>query len=118
MFSSSASVELDQAFHALAHATRRSIVEQLSRGEASVASLAEAHDIAQPTFLQHIRVLESAGLLSTRKVGRVRTCRLVPERLAALEHWLQRHQRGWAARLDRLAKLVDPPSTQESTDEP
>ena len=119
MYQRMASTDLDQAFQALANGTRRGIIEQLSRSEASVATLAASYDIAQPTFLRHIRVLEAAGLVSTQKEGRVRTCRLESERLARLESWLHRYQRGWASRLDRLADLVDAPHTpQEPPDEP
>lgn len=108
---------LDRGFQALANETRRGIIEQLCEGEASVAELANAYDMAQPSFLQHVRVLESAGLVSTRKEGRVRRCRLETARLAQLDAWINCYQQGWAARLDRLADLVDEPTSKEPEDE-
>ena len=106
-------VLLDRGFQALANRTRRGVIAQLCDGEASVAELSAAYDMAQPSFLQHVRVLESAGLVSTRKEGRVRRCRLEAARLAQLDAWITRYQQGWVARLDRLADLVDDPNPQE-----
>tara|TARA_R110000868_G_scaffold24696_2_gene97106 strand:+ start:70 stop:426 length:357 start_codon:yes stop_codon:yes gene_type:complete len=105
-------VALDRGFHALADATRRGVLAQLSLGEASVAELASPYDMALPSFLQHVRVLESAGLVSTRKEGRVRRCRLETARLAELDAWITRYQKAWAARLDRLGDFLDATDTE------
>ncbi|PKP81130.1 MAG: transcriptional regulator [Alphaproteobacteria bacterium HGW-Alphaproteobacteria-18] len=101
------STALDRGFHALADATRRGVIARLAQGEASVADLAAPYDMALPSFLQHVRVLEEAGLISTVKTGRVRTCRLEAERLAALNRWIAEYEAGWAARLDRLGDILD-----------
>jgi DNA-binding transcriptional ArsR family regulator len=103
---------LDRGFRALADATRRGMIAQLSLGEASVAELAAPYDMALPSFLQHVRVLESAGLVSTRKEGRVRRCRLETTRLAELDAWITRYQQAWAARLDRLGDFLDGTDTE------
>lgn len=98
---------LDRAFHALGDATRRGVIAQLSLGEASIAELAEPYDMALPSFLQHVRVLEKAGLVSSRKEGRVRRCRLQAARLAELTSWITQYQQAWAARLDRLDDFLN-----------
>jgi DNA-binding transcriptional ArsR family regulator len=98
---------LDRGFHALADATRRGVIARLAKGEASVAELAAPYDMALPSFLQHVRVLEDAGLISTVKTGRVRTCRLEAQRLAELEGWISRHEAAWRTRLDRLGDILD-----------
>lgn len=105
-------IALDRGFHALADATRRGVIAQLSLGEASVAELAAPYDMALPSFLQHVRVLESAGLVATRKEGRVRRCRLETARLAELDAWITRYQQAWAARLDRLGDFLDATDTK------
>ena len=99
--------QLDRGFHALADATRRAVIARLTAGEASVAELAAPFDMALPSFLQHVRVLEAAGLISTVKKGRVRTCRLEAERLAALEGWISRYEAAWHARLARLGEILE-----------
>ncbi|MFN7055803.1 ArsR/SmtB family transcription factor [Hyphomonas sp.] len=98
---------LDKGFHALSDATRRGVIARLSEGEASVADLAAPYDMALPSFLQHIKVLEAAGLITTVKTGRVRTCRLQAERLAALDQWINRYEAAWRSRLDRLGDILD-----------
>lgn len=98
---------LDRAFGALADATRRDIIARLSTGEASVTDLAADYDMALPSFLQHVRVLEAAGLISTVKTGRVRTCRLETQRLAELDRWITRYHAAWQRRLDRLDRIGD-----------
>ena len=104
---SSNALTLDRGFHALSDATRRGVIARLAEGEASGADLAAPYDMALPSFLQHIRVLEAAGLIITEKVGRVRTCRLQAERLAALDQWINRYEAAWRSRLDRLGNLLD-----------
>jgi DNA-binding transcriptional ArsR family regulator len=99
---------LDGVFHALSDPTRRGIVSRLSRGPASVSDLHEPAQMAMPTLLQHIRVLEQSGLIGTEKVGRVRLCELKPKALSASEAWLGRQRAVWEARLDRMdAYVVD-----------
>ena len=100
--SSSNPAALDRAFQALGDATRRGVLAQLALGEAPVSKLAEPYDMALPPFLQHLKVLEAGGLVSSRKQGRVRLCRLEAARLAELRSWIRQHEQAWAARLDRL----------------
>ena len=80
--------ELDLVFRALGDRTRRALVERLVRGPASVSELAEPLTMSLAAVVQHLQVLESAGILRSEKVGRVRTCRIEPEMLRAGEHWL------------------------------
>lgn len=98
---------LDRGFHALSDATRRAVIAQLTKGEASVAELAAPFGMALSSFLQHVKVLEGAGLITTVKQGRVRTCRLAAGRLAELNQWINRHEAAWAHKLDRLGALLD-----------
>lgn len=102
----SPSVSSDHVFHALGDATRRAIVLQLGRGPASVSDLAEPLPVNLATVLQHVQVLETSGLVSTHKVGRVRTCHLVPAALLEAERWLADRRALWDGRLDRLDALV------------
>lgn len=95
-------VQLDSAFHALANTTRRAVVARLGAGPATVTELAEPFAMALPSFLQHLRVLESAGLVKSHKQGRVRTVRIVPERLRHAAAWLQEQREIWERRLDQL----------------
>ena len=96
------SVSLDSVFQALADPTRRSIVERLIRRPASVSELAEPLEMSLPAVMQHLRVLESCGLVRSEKAGRVRTCRLEPAALRMAEDWLGRQRTEWERRLDRL----------------
>lgn len=98
----SAAQHLDRVFQALASPTRRAVIEELRRGPASVSDLARPFDMALPSFMQHVAVLEASGLVRSRKRGRVRTLRLVPDRLAKAAGWLERQRTLWEARLDRL----------------
>ena len=104
---SRADTAADLGFHALADATRRGVIAQLALGEAAVSDLAEPYDMALPTFLKHLKVLEAGGLVSTRKVGRTRLCKLEPDRLAKLSAWITEYEQGWRNRLDRLANLIE-----------
>lgn len=97
---------LDLTFRALADPTRRAVIQALGRGPVSVSDLARPFDMALPSFLQHLKVLEAGGLVATRKVGRVRTCTLRPEKLAAAEGWLEAQRTLWTKRLDQLDSLV------------
>lgn len=105
---------LDGTFRALADPTRRAVVEALGRGPASVSDLARPFAMAMPSFLQHLKVLEETGLVATRKVGRVRTCTLRPEPMAAANLWLETQRRFWEQRLDQLdAFLMQMKSEEE-----
>jgi DNA-binding transcriptional ArsR family regulator len=97
---------IDDLFRALADPTRRRVVEQLTLRPASVSELAAPFDMALPSFIQHLRVLERSGLVSSDKLGRVRTYRLVPTRLRQAEDWLSQQRSLWEARLDRLDAYV------------
>lgn len=97
---------LDDTFRALADPTRRAVVQALGRGPASVSELARPFEMALPSFLQHLRVLEESGLVTTAKSGRVRTCSLRREPLAAAETWLEAQRSLWTQRLDQLDTFV------------
>ena len=99
---SSAARRLDTVFHALANPTRRAVIEELRRGPASVSDLARPFDMALPSFMQHLAVLEESGLVRSRKRGRVRTLRLVEDRLEPAATWLDRQRGLWERRLDQL----------------
>lgn len=93
-------------FRALADPTRRTVIERLGHGPASVSELAEPFAMALPSFMQHLRVLEEAGLVRSHKQGRVRTYRLDPTPLATAESWLARQRALWERRLDRFDAYV------------
>lgn len=97
---------LDNVFSALADPTRRAIIARLSQGEASVGELAQPFDMALPSLMKHLRVLETGGLVSSEKHGRVRTCRLMPGAMEGAENWLAEQRAIWEARLDRLEAYV------------
>jgi DNA-binding transcriptional ArsR family regulator len=97
---------IDSVFRALADATRRRVVERLSRSPATVSELAGSFDMALPSFVAHLGVLESCGLVSSHKIGRVRTYELVPRRLRVAEDWLARQRDLWERRLDQLDDYV------------
>ncbi len=103
---------LDRVFQALGDPSRRAIVAKLVVGPASVSQLAEPLPMSLPAVVQHLGVLESAGLVSTEKVGRVRTCRLEPEVLRRAEAWLGDQRTAWEDRLDRLGVELGKPSEQ------
>jgi DNA-binding transcriptional ArsR family regulator len=94
--------DLDLVFHALADPSRRSIVERLSRGSATVTDLAAPLPMSMPAVLQHIQVLEHSGLVRSRKVGRVRTCSIEVRALRPVGHWIEERRAEWERRLDRL----------------
>lgn len=93
---------LDGVFRALADPTRRAVLERLSGGSAAVSELAEPFEMALPSFLQHLDVLEDCGLVRSRKLGRVRTYTLAPQALKGAEGWLARQRATWERRLDQL----------------
>lgn len=100
------STELDAVFLAFADRTRRAVLRKLGDGPASVSDLAAPFDMALPPFMKHISTLEKAGLITTRKEGRVRTCELNPETYAAVEQWLHDERRQWASRYRKLDSLL------------
>ena len=100
------SPELDRLFHALADPARRAMVERLSRGPAPVSELARPLPMSLPAAMQHLGVLETAGLVRTAKVGRVRTCSIEPQALSLIEQWVQAQRVEWEHRLDRLGDYL------------
>ena len=98
---------LDASFAALSDATRRGVLEQLGRVDASISDLAQRFDMTLTGMKKHVGILEQAGLVTTEKVGRVRTCRLGPRRLEDETAWLERYRRLWDARFDALETVVD-----------
>src|SRR5690606_18720208 len=98
---------MDGIFRALSDPTRRSVVERLGLRPASVSELAAPHQMALPSFIEHLKVLEGAGLVSSRKVGRVRTYDLEFEQLKLVDDWLQSQRSMWERRLDRLDAYLE-----------
>jgi DNA-binding transcriptional ArsR family regulator len=105
---------LDAAFHALADPTRRAVVGRLMKGPAAVKELAEPFAMGLPSFMKHLRVLEEGGLISSAKIGRVRTCQVNTDRLIAAESWLSEQRAIWQARTDRLADYVETQMSRSS----
>ena len=97
---------LDASFAALSDATRRGVLEQLGRSDASITELAQTFHMTLTGMKKHVGVLEQAGLVSTEKLGRVRTCKLGPRRLADETAWLEAYRQLWAARFDELDAIV------------
>ena len=100
------SARLDGIFQALADPTRRAVLQRLSRGPASITELAAPFDMALPSFMKHIRLLEDSGCIRTRKEGRVRTCGIDRKSFVAVEGWLSTQRALWEARTDRLEQFV------------
>lgn len=96
------STDLDRAFSALADPTRRAIVSRLCEGPRSISELSEPFEMALPSLLKHVQVLEQSGLISSEKTGRVRTCRIERHALEATEAWIHQHVSAWEKRLDRM----------------
>ena len=107
---------LDTSFSALSDATRRGVLEQLGRADASITDLAEKFHMTLTGMKKHVGVLEQAGLVATQKIGRVRTCRLGPRRLAEESEWLDAYRRLWAARFDELDEIVEELKRKEESD--
>lgn len=97
---------LNEVFIALADPTRRAVIRRLGEGPASVGELAEPFPITLPSFMKHVRTLESSGLIRTSKSGRVRTCTLDRDRLALVDDWLAEQRLLWEQRTDRLEQFV------------
>ena len=110
------SSRLDASFAALSDATRRGVIEQLWRGDASISELAERFRMTLTGMKKHVGVLEQAGLVTTEKVGRVRTCRLGVGGLDEEWAWLARYRGVWAARFDALDEVVEDLKRKERSD--
>jgi DNA-binding transcriptional ArsR family regulator len=108
-------IDLDRTFQALADQSRRTMVERLTLGPASVSELAQPLAMSLAAVLQHVQVLESCGLVTTEKVGRTRTCRIQPAAMTAAEGWMADRRRGWEARLDRLGDILNEATTTEES---
>jgi DNA-binding transcriptional ArsR family regulator len=101
------SVALDSVFQALADPTRRAVIQRLGRGAATVSELAEPFDMALPSFMKHVGVLERSGLIRSRKSGRIRTCMLERKNLAAAERWFDEQRVMWTSRYENLDNLLE-----------
>ena len=108
--------ELDRAFHALADATRRGILDRLSRGPASVSELAEPFASSLAAIQQHVQVLEASGLIITEKRGRTRECRISSNAILCVERWLSERRQLWEHRLDQLGILVEGEAHQATSE--
>jgi DNA-binding transcriptional ArsR family regulator len=107
---------LDASFAALSDATRRGVLEQLGRSDASITDLAEKFHMTLTGMKKHVGVLERAGLVATEKVGRVRTCKLGARRFEEETAWLERYRQVWDSRFDELDKVVEELRRKEDTD--
>ena len=107
---------LDSSFGALSDATRRGVLEQLGRADASITDLAEKFHMTLTGMKKHVGVLEQAGLVSTEKVGRVRTCKLGPRRLEEEAAWLERYRKLWESRFDELDVVIEEMKRKEMID--
>jgi DNA-binding transcriptional ArsR family regulator len=106
------------SFAALSDVTRRGVLEQLARADASITELADQFDMTLTGMKKHVGILEQAGLVTTEKVGRVRTCRLGTCRLEEEAAWIERYRRLWAARFDALDEVIEELKRKEKVDEP
>jgi DNA-binding transcriptional ArsR family regulator len=109
-------LRLDTSFAALSDATRRGVLEQLGRADASITELAEKFDMTLTGMKKHVSVLEEAGLVTTQKVGRVRTCKLGERRLEEETAWMERYRQLWDERFGELENVVDELKRKEKTD--
>ena len=107
---------LDASFAALSDVTRRGVLQQLGRSDASITELADKFHMTLTGMKKHVGVLERAGLVTTEKVGRVRTCRLGVRRLEEEAAWIERYRQLWAARFDALDEIVDELKQKEKSD--
>ena len=99
--------QLDKTFAALADPTRRALVERLVQGPATVSELAKPLPMSLPAAMLHLKVLEECGLVTSQKVGRVRTCRIDPKMLSQAEQWVSERRQLWERNLDRLGAYLD-----------
>ena len=110
------SPDLDRLFHALADPARRAMVERLARGPAPVSELARPLPMSLPAAMQHLGVLEAAGLVRSQKAGRVRTCAIEPRALSQAERWINARRVEWENRLDRLGDYLKTLETEGDDD--
>jgi DNA-binding transcriptional ArsR family regulator len=110
------SERLDASFAAISDATRRGVLERLGGADASITDLAQAFHMTLTGMRKHVGVLEQAGLVTTEKVGRVRTCKLGPDRLEEETVWLERHRQVWDSRFAELDKVVEELKQKERID--
>jgi DNA-binding transcriptional ArsR family regulator len=109
-------IDLDRTFQALADTSRRTMVERLSLGPASVSELAEPLTMSLAAVVQHVQVLEACGVVKTEKIGRTRMCRIEGAAMTVAEQWITDRRRAWEARLDRLGDVLhDVSDTEEKT---
>ena len=108
---------LDTSFAALSNATRRGVLEQLGRADASITDLAATFDMTLTGMKKHVGVLEQAGLVTTKKIGRVRTCMLGPRRLEDERVWIEKYRQRWDERFDALDRVVSERTRKEKSDE-
>jgi DNA-binding transcriptional ArsR family regulator len=108
----------ERVFHALGDPTRTAMIERLTRGPASVSELARPLPMSLSAVVQHLAVLETCGLVSSRKAGRVRTCRIEPAALHAAEDWVAQRRALWEASFDRLAEYLAKTDTTETKETP
>jgi DNA-binding transcriptional ArsR family regulator len=107
---------LDASFAAISDATRRGVLERLGRADASITELADTFHMTLTGMRKHVGILEQTGLVTTEKVGRVRTCRLGPRRLAEEVEWMDRYRELWDARFDELDLVVEELQREEKID--
>lgn len=107
---------LDASFAALSDATRRGVIEQLGRADASITELADTFHMTLTGMKKHVGVLEEAGLVTTQKIGRVRTCKLGPGRLAEETAWIEEYRRLWDSRFHALDRIVEELKRRDTLD--
>ena len=107
---------LDVSFAAISDATRRGVLEELGRSDVSITDLAETFHMTLTGMRKHVGILEEAGLVTTTKVGRVRTCQLGPRRLEEETAWIERYRQRWDARFDELDRVVEELKRKEGID--
>ena len=108
---------LDASFTALSDATRRGVLERLGRADASITDLAEKFHMTLTGMKKHVGVLERAGLVTTKKIGRVRRCQLGPRRMEEETAWLEKYRQRWGERFDELNRVVEELTRKETSDE-
>ena len=103
---------MDAVFMALADATRRGMIDRLSKGPATIGELGRPFAISKPAVTKHVKMLEKAGLIVRRKDGRIHRCKLNPKPMEQAEDWIEKHRKFWQASLDKLGRLLDGPEPE------